>query len=102
MTSPGSKNIIIPSERILDFTFKNKNEIHLLSYSEDANRIDVEHVFKVEKIDGSKETMSPEVTQISSSPYNRNMLVVAAQNDTDSNAILFYQLASSLESGEVN
>ena len=57
---------------------KNQNEIHILSYSEDANRIDVEHVFKVEKIDGQEGNMSPEVTQISSSPYNRNMLVVAA------------------------
>ena len=71
-------------------TSKTQNEIHLLSYSEDANRIDVEHVFKVDKLTGQEGNMSPEVTQISSSPYNRNILVVAAQNDTDSNSILFY------------
>jgi len=37
----------------------------------------------VEKLSGKEGSMSPEVTQISSSPYNRNMLVVAASNDTD-------------------
>ena len=69
---------------------KNQNEVHLLTYSEDANRIDVEHTFKVERIDQLGGSMSPEVTQISSSPYNRNVLIVAVQNDTNSNAILFY------------
>ena len=81
---------------------KSKNEIHLLSYSEDANRIDVEHVFTVDTIGGKEASMSPEVTVISSSPYNRNVLVVGAHNHTESNAVLFYQLASSQESGEID
>ena len=53
---------------------KNQNEVHILNYSEDANRIETEHSFKVE---GTGSGMAPEVTQISSSPYNRNVLLVA-------------------------
>ena len=78
---------------------KGRNEIHVLNYSEDANRIEVEHTFKVEGLTGA---MAPEVTQISSSPYNRNTLLVATQNDTDTNSVLFYQLASESESGEIS
>ena len=77
------------------------NEIHILNYSEDANRIDSEHIFKVEKLENQSGGMAPEVTQISSSPYNRNMLVVAARANTDQSAILFYQLASEEDSEDI-
>jgi len=43
-----------------------QNEIHVLSFSEDASRIDVEKVYKLPDCEA-------EVTQISSSPYNRNI-----------------------------
>ena len=45
--------------------------------------------------------MAPEVTQISSSPYNRNTLVVAAKTDSNQSSILFYQLASERDSENI-
>lgn len=45
------------------------NELHLLSYSEDSNRIDVERVYRL------PDPMA-EVSQLSSSPYNRNVTAV--------------------------
>ena len=39
-----------------------QNEIHILQYSEDANRIDPEHVFKLEKLEDQSNGMAPEVS----------------------------------------
>lgn len=43
--------------------------MHLLSYSEDANRIDVDKVYRLQA--------SAEVTQVSSSPYDRNVVALS-------------------------
>lgn len=56
---------IPPSDDSLE---QKQNELHLLSYSEDANRIDVDKVYKMPK--------QAEVTQVSSSPYNRNIIAL--------------------------
>ena len=52
------------------------NEIHLVTYSEDANRIDTDLVFPLQGTDGVLHGF--EVSALSSSPYNRNTLVAAA------------------------
>lgn len=45
-------------------SYKKENEMHLLNYSEDSNRIDQESVFLIEK---------GEVWTLSSSPYDTNV-----------------------------
>ena len=70
------------------------NEIHLVSYSEDANRIDTDHAFALQNEDGNM--VGYEVSQLSSSPYNRNTLVAAVaatDNSSEStNKVIFYQV----------
>jgi len=46
------------------------NELHFVSYSEDANRIDVDKVFKL------PDSLA-EVVALSSSPYNRSVVAAA-------------------------
>jgi hypothetical protein len=46
-------------------SFKKENEVHILNYSEDSNRIDKEKVFSLDPYG--------EMWSISSSPYNRNI-----------------------------
>ena len=82
---------------------KKCNEVHLISYSEDNNRIDTNMVFKVDHDeDISSETrLYPEVTQLSSSPYNRNILVVAtSEQGSAANKAIFYKLPASLAAEE--
>lgn len=75
-------------------TTSHLNEIHLVSYSEDANRIDSDLVFTLSDENG--ELPGYEVSTISSSPYNRSTLVAAmapAAATADSpNKIVFYQV----------
>lgn len=70
------------------------NEIHLVSYSEDANRIDSDLVFTL--IDENGALPGYEVSTLSSSPYNRSTLVAAVAPTTatldSSNKIIFYQV----------
>lgn len=47
-------------------SFKRENEVHLLNYSEDSNRIDCEAVFSLDQ---------GEVWSMSASPYNRNVFI---------------------------
>jgi len=54
-------------------SFKRENEIHLINYSEDSNRIDQEAVFTFD--DGNSEVLS-----MSSSPYNRDIFVCGLHN----------------------
>ena len=54
------------------------NEIHLVSYSEDANRIDTDLAFSLQGAQGNM--IGYEVSHLSSSPYNRGTLVVAASS----------------------
>ena len=49
-------------------SFKKENEIHLINYSEDSNRIDQESIFSIDN--GNSEIWS-----ISSSPYNKDVFV---------------------------
>ena len=46
-------------------SFKKENELHLLNYSEDSNRIDTEAIFNVEQ---------GEVWSMASSPYSRQIV----------------------------
>jgi hypothetical protein len=57
-------------------SFKRDNEIHLINYSEDSNRIDQEAVFT---FDGA----NSEVLSLSSSPYNRDIFAAGLQNVKD-------------------
>ena len=71
------------------------NEVHLVSYSEDANRIDTDLAFPLDGADSEGATLlGTEVTQISSSPYDRGSLVVAVRGTQDAtekaNRLLFY------------
>ena len=72
------------------------NEIHLVTYSEDANRIDCDMVFSLSDEQG--DLPSYEVSQLSASPYNRSCLLAAlaptasAGGDSDPNKIVFYQV----------
>lgn len=75
------------------------NEIHLVSYSEDANRIDTDLAFSLEYKNGSEagNTLAGyEVSALSSSPYNRGTLIAAVAStngrDTDCNKLVFYQI----------
>ena len=69
------------------------NEIHLVSYSEDANRIDTDLAFSLQGTEGN--LIGYEVSQLSSSPYNRGTLVAAASStatETNGNKLIFYQI----------
>lgn len=69
------------------------NEIHLVSYSEDANRIDTDLAFSLQGTEGN--LIGYEVSQLSSSPYNRGTLVAAAAStatETNGNKLIFYQI----------
>jgi hypothetical protein len=44
-------------------SYKKENEVHLINYSEDSNRIDQEAVFQIDH---------GEIWTLSASPYNRN------------------------------
>ena len=57
-------------------SFKRDNEIHLIKYSEDSNRIDQEAVFT---FDGT----NSEVLSLSSSPYNRDIFAAGLHNVKD-------------------
>ena len=57
-------------------SFKRDNEIHLINYSEDSNRIDQEAVFT---FDGT----NSEVLSLSSSPYNRDIFAAGLHNVKD-------------------
>lgn len=57
-------------------SFKRDNEIHLINYSEDSNRIDQEAVFT---FDGA----NSEVLSLSSSPYNRDIFAAGLHNVKD-------------------
>ena len=65
-----------------------------MSYSEDANRIDSDLVFSLSDENG--ELPGYEVSQLSSSPYNRSSLVAAlapTSNKADAcNKLVFYQV----------
>ena len=70
------------------------NELHLVSYSEDANRIDTDLAFGLHNEEG--ELHGYEVSQVSSSPYDRSSLVVAVaptvMSEDSNNKIVFYQM----------
>ena len=53
----------------------NYNEIHLVAYSEDSNRIDTDLIFRLHTESGDLHGF--EVSQLSSSPYDRGTLVAA-------------------------
>ena len=83
------------------------NEIHLVSYSEDANRIDTDLAFTLQysrdaddQSANSNELAGYEVSALSSSPYNRGTLVAATTStngrDTDCNKLVFYQIQIAL------
>ena len=69
------------------------NEVHLVQYSEDANRIDTDLAFGLH--DETGDLHGYEVSQISSSPYNRGTLIVAVAptyNNAEGNKVVFYQV----------
>jgi hypothetical protein len=49
------------------YSLKRENEIHLINYSEDSNRIDQETVF----------TFENEILALSASPYNKSVFGAA-------------------------
>lgn len=51
-------------------SFKKENEVHLINYSEDSNRIDQEAVFQIE---------NGEIWTISASPYNKDVFACGLQ-----------------------
>ena len=75
------------------------NEIHLVSYSEDANRIDTDLAFSLEHSrdgSGNNDLMGYEVSALSSSPYNRGTLIAATAStsgrESDCNKLVFYSI----------
>eukprot|EP00347_Sterkiella_histriomuscorum_P005151 403357700 len=52
-------------------SYKKENEVHLINYSEDSNRIDQESVFQIE---------NGEIWTLSSSPYDRNVFACGLQS----------------------
>ena len=71
------------------------NEVHLVSYSEDANRIDTDLAFGLHNETGNLHGY--EVSHVSSSPYDRGTLVVAIAptiggDVDDGNKVVFYQV----------
>ena len=72
------------------------NEIHMVSYSEDANRIDTDLAFPLQGVSG-RLLQGYEVSQLSSSPYNRGTLVAAVTptsllGSSEGNKVIFYQV----------
>ena len=59
-------------------SYKRENEIHLIHYLEDSNRIDQEAVFTLN--DGNSEILT-----LSSSPYNKDVFASALHNIKESN-----------------
>jgi len=75
-------------------SFKRENEIHLINYSEDSNRIDQEAVF-------SFDNGNSEIWSISASPYNKDVFACGSHNvKDDSNSLNLFDLSSSLETSK--
>jgi len=55
-------------------SFKNENQVYVLAYSEDQNRIDQEAVYSM---------TSGEIWSLQASPYNRNHLACGVQSSKD-------------------
>lgn len=69
------------------------NEVHVVSFCEESNRIDCEHKFALSEIDSTgannldndfenltSQAKSTQITKLSGSPYSNNHLLVATQD----------------------
>lgn len=75
-------------------SFKRENEIHMINYSEDSNRIDQEAVF-------SFDNGNSEIWSISASPYNKDVFTCGSHNVKDgSNSLNLFDLSSSHETSK--
>lgn len=68
-------------------SYKKPNEVHLISYSEDSNRIDQEAVY-------SLDASTNEVWSISASPYNRDVFACGVHHsDTGAHSLQIYDMS---------